>query len=77
MPPRNGFLANRDCSRAVCDGELKFGKTGPPFMPDIMNRFPFSEQVRSPTYGVISKSHGHKMSQLRSANNDKQSFSGR
>ena len=69
---------SRDCSGAVCDGKLKFSKTGPPFMSDITNRFLFWSQIRSLTYGIISKpQHSHKMSQLRSTANDRQSFSGR
>ena len=40
--------------------------------------FSFSGQIRSLTFGVISKPpHGHIMSQLRNAANDGQSFSGR
>ena len=67
-----------DCSGAVCGGELKFGMASAPSKPDIKNFILFSNQVRSLTYDVIVKyPHGHKISQLCNAANDRQYFSRR
>ena len=74
-PPPRQF--SRDCSGAACDRELKRGTTDSPFKPDVVNCFSFSGQVRSLTYDVINKPHGHKMPQLHNAANDRQSLSER
>ena len=76
FPPPSTVL--RDCSCAVCDGEVKLGMTDATFKPDIMTFTLFSGHVRSLIHGAISKPpHDHKMSQLCIAAYEGQSFSGR
>ena len=66
---------SRDCSRAVYDGEPKFGTTDP-HSSRILPNCSFSSQVMSLTYDVISKPpHSHQMSQICNAANDRQFFS--
>ena len=55
MPPLPLPPVFRDCSRAVCDGELIRSLTDGPFKPGIMSYVSFLGQVRSLTYDAISR----------------------